>query len=164
MKKSNNTIIIVITTLVLILGIIVYDRLTNIPYRPIKYMNTVNYKTQNMTYENLPKYDGKIIQSYEDYKKFQDAYNIETNINENDFNHNYYIIVFAENNYCGGSINGIRDIKINKSEVEIDIGYNGSCSSCPSDYQLFIVPVEKEYINNSTTINYKYIAENKYKC
>ena len=68
MKKSNNTIIIVITTLVLILGIIVYDRLTNIPYRPIKYMNTVNYKTQNMTYENLPKYDGKIIQSYEDYK------------------------------------------------------------------------------------------------
>ena len=165
MKKSNNQIVLfIIITIVLILGIIVYNRMNNIPYRPITYIDTIKYEADNTTYENISKYDGKIITTYADYENFKKEYNINSNIKEKDFNKYYYIIVFAENDYCGGKTNGIRDVKTSNNKVEIDIGYDGSCGPCAPEYKLFIVPIEKEKITHSTTINYKYTVENKYEC
>ena len=106
-----------------------------------------------------------MLKSHEEYEKFKKEYNIETQITKKDFNDNYYIIVFAENNYCNGKTNGIRSIEITDNEVKIDIGYDGSCNTCTPTYKLFIVPIEKDKINEkATVVSYKYTVENKYKC
>ncbi len=156
--------ICIIIAILSVIGFVVYNNL-NAPYRPIKYIKTVKYESSSIRYNNVSKYDGKIIKSYDDYQEFEKSYNVETNLTSEDFKENSYAIVFAVNNYCGGSINGVRNVKIQDEEVEISIGYNGSCGPCAPEHHLFIIPIEKDKINESTTVvSYKYIKENKYHC
>ena len=168
MKKSNLIkriiTICLIITVVSVLGLVIYNNFVETPYRPIKYVKTIKYEGSNFNYDNVSKYDGKIIKSYDDYQEFKNTYNIDTSIAQEDFYKNNYIIVFAVNSYCGGSINGIRDVKIQDKDIEIDIGYNGSCGPCAPEYNLYIIPIEKNKINDNTTVSYKYTVENKYQC
>lgn len=155
----------IVIVVLCITGYIYFVELSKMPYKPIKYVKTVKYESKDITYDDISDYDAKIIKTYDDYKIFQNTYNISSNIKEENFETNYYIVVFAENDYCGGSINGIRDVEIKEAKVEINIGYNGSCGPCAPTYKLYIVPVEKEKINaNTTIVNYKYTVENKYRC
>ncbi len=157
--------IIIIFIVLVTTGFIVYNRVNNTPFKPIKYVSTVKYTSENLTLDNISDYDGKIIKNAEDFNDFQNNYNIKVDIKDLDFSNNYYIIVFAENDYCGGSINGIRSVEANNSKIKIDIGYNGSCGPCPREYTLYIVPIEKSKINDANImVNYKYTVENKYHC
>lgn len=167
MKKKEKTAIIIpiIIISLSIIGYIYFTELRNTPYKPIKYVKTIKYNSNSSIFNEISDYDAKIIKNYDDYINFQSKYNIDSNIKKENFEDNYYVIVFAENDYCGGSINGIRNVDYKESKVEIDIGYNGSCGPCPSEYKLYIVPLEKEKVNiNTTIVNYKYTVENKYHC
>ena len=165
MKKTKSIIkICLIIVVISALGLVFYNNFIKAPYRPIKYFKTIKYEGSNFNYDNVSKYDGKIIKNYEDYKDFEKAYNIKTNLITEDFNKNNYVIVFAVNDYCGGSINGIRDVKTHDKDIEIDIGYNGSCGPCAPEYYLYIIPIEKDKIKDNTTVSYKYTVENKYHC
>lgn len=165
-KKLINIIIIIIiiiSIVLIILGILIYQKTKQTP-QPVNYIETVKYSSDNTDYEGLNKYDKKVLKTYEEYQEFTNAYNIKSSLTPNDFDKENYIIVFAENDYCGGKINGIRKIKIQTNEIRIDIGYDGSCGPCPATYEMFIVPIDKAKINDDSKVSYNYIVENKYKC
>ena len=162
-KKKLIIIIAIICIVVIISGIIIYQKMSQTP-KNNHYIDTIKYSSENKDYEDINKYDKQIIKTYEEYQEFTNIYNIKTSLTPNDFSKHNYIIVFAENDYCGGKTNGIRKINIHENEIKIDIGYDGSCGPCPSTYELFILPIEKNKINASSKVSYNYIVENKYKC
>ena len=167
-KKRLILIIILVIAICIILtafGILIYQKINQTPEpKTINYIETVKFSSESVDYEDIKKYDKKIVKTYEEYQEFANTYNIKSNITPNDFNKNNYITIFAENDYCGGKTNGIRKVKIRQKEIKIDIGYDGSCGPCPATYRLFIVPIEKSRINENSIVTYNYIVENKYKC
>ncbi len=162
----------IVAALFLIIGMAMYIRLDNpspqtLPTNSQKRWNGnyIKYEAALEKEDIIKKYDRKILYSYEEYQEFINESKYESKLTESDFNNNAYIIAFAENDYCRGKINDIRDVKVESNVIAIEIGYDGSCGQCASDYTLYTIAINKDKINDNTMVSkYKYVRENDYDC
>lgn len=128
----------------------------------------IRYDSQDNNKNEVDQYNRRFLTSYDDYRVFIDNTNYESKLDKSDFNANSYVLIFAENKYCGGGINQIKGIEKDKNgnnnSLLISIGYNISCVECPSNYTLLLVPVEKSQTNENTVVLENYVKENFPEC
>ncbi len=176
----------IVAILFLIIGLAMYIRLddpepTSIPteaptkieghYVDSEYGKYIKYDEQEASTvsEIVEGYNRTILTSYQSYQDFINQIGYESRLTESDFDNNYYIIAFAENDSCKIKINEIKSIKTVNTDIDnriiIEIGYENICENCSKKYALFLVPYDKNKINKNTTIGQiKYTKENFRKC
>ncbi len=139
------------------------DFITSTFGRYIKY-----YEVDNSAESIAQQYSRKILTTYDDYRVFIDNTKFESKLVAEDFIENSYIILFAENGYCDGTINKINNLKSQSigesSNIMIGIGYNESCEKCPTKYTLFLIPMNKNKLGVNSVILDSYEKESFPKC
>lgn len=79
------------------------------------------------------------------------------------FDHDFVSFIF-QNDYCGGGFNRIRSVNLSRNNIDIEVGYDGSCGLCAVDQILIFVPIEKGKASKNATITISTIMENDYNC
>jgi len=176
----------IVAALFLIIGMAMYIRLdnpepTSIPtekptkidghYLDSEYGKYIKYDEQEASAvsEIVERYDRTILTSYQSYQDFINQIGYESKLTESDFDNNYYIIVFAENDSCKTKIKELKSVTQTYTETEsriiIEIGYENICANCSEKSTLFLVPYDKNKINKNTSIGQiKYTKENFRSC
>lgn len=168
MKKNKKKFIIGISLVVIVLVVIVICFfLFSKKDKKVERIDTLQYgrieSADSFTKESLEKYKNTIIKDYKNYQEVIKHYGKTEDLKTEDFKKNDYLVVIAEMDYCGGTVNDIRKLDIQEKKVVVDIGINASCGPCAGEYYLFLVPVDKKKLDNKE-IEYNYITENDRKC
>ena len=125
------------------------------------------YKSDNvLAYdlgENQKREDDRFITSFEEYKNLINEFDVPMQLNENDFNNNYYIASFQDYDKC--SEEGYKTIdKVNytKDTIDITIRVHNKCGWCKNHIALHLIKIDK--ISLPKKVNYEYVYDKVLEC
>jgi len=163
MKKSYKIILLSVLLLIIIIIAIIF--IVNNGEKNKEIPAEIKAISHGLLLDNEKKdYKDIIIDNYDEYLIFIKEYSLNRKMTENDFKNYSYLVVYAENDYCGGKITGIKDVNVNKENINIDIGIKASCGPCAPEYEIYLVALIKDNVKDNYKVNYNYITENKTDC
>lgn len=167
--KNKNSISYVVILIIIVLIISVFiaigisynmDEKAKTNDQNEMYLTTVSYSYN----EQLSKEKDHLLRSYDDYQSFIKKYDLESKLQKKDFNTNEYLIAVLENDYCGGHVEGIKDVIIDESKIKVTVMMYASCGFCAPSYEIFLIPITKDKIKELYDVEYAYEHVNDLKC
>lgn len=113
--------------------------------------------------EEVP-FVNKIINTYDEYTKLLDTYEIQYDLSESDFQNYEYYAFIIENDDCNGRIIGIEDATIENNNINILVNYEASCGICAPSSELYFVRFNKDTLKDEYKIKLDFQAINKVEC
>lgn len=166
MKKNKIIIIILAIVIIAIIGFLIFLNVSekNKPNK-ISEIETIKYGHLNSEIDK-EKYKDTFIDNYSKYEKIIKYYEKEPNKDKDslDFSNYSYLVVIAENDYCGGELKGIKDTSKEGDKLTVNINIEISCGACASEFFLYLVPIAKEEASQVKNIDYQYININVLDC
>ena len=169
-KKINPLIIIIpiVIVLLIIIGVLIALNFGSVK-KPIKDKSYESLLLKNedsyyMDEDELKDFEGKLLTSYDDYKKLIDEYNFTELLTKDNFIDYDYLTVLTEQDYCGGNVKGIKVKKIENNKIYLSIEMEATCGPCPVEYYPFLVRFNKNKVNEKFNIDKDYITVNDPDC
>ena len=101
-------------------------------------------------------YKDVLVKDYNRYKEMLSHYEMQEDLTEEDFANHDYLAIVVENDYCGGEIVGISDVKLNNNDIDVTVDIEASCGPCPSVYELYFIQFDKDIIKDNYKVNIDY--------
>lgn len=125
--------------------------------------NALNYDIGERDMDKI--YNDIIVKNYTEYLDVVKNYNIATDLKNEDFDDNYYLISFQEYDKCSETKHK-KVNKVNSSDgvIEVEFERYNKCGWCKSHIILYLIKIDKIDNPQNVKINYKYIDDKVAKC
>lgn len=144
---------------ILIISIIII--LITLTISVINIIKVSDYKYETSSFHNIQnseKYENKILDNYDEYKKLLDKLNIKLQLTKKDFQKHKYLALFLLKDSCGEEIEKVTIEEKDLKNIKVVVKVNATCESCIDDNALYLIPVKK-----LTDKNAKITIKNKIK-
>lgn len=165
MKKNYRIFLLIGILLVVIVGVLFIINKDRKNEKVSVEIKTIHHIHHGMLVDyNQTEYKDTVISNYDEYTKFVEYYELENKMEESDFKDFSYLVAYAENDYCGGRITGIRNVTIEQEKINIEVGIETSCGPCSATYDIYLIALDKEEIKDDYQVVYDYVKENDITC
>lgn len=161
-NKTNKTkimpIILLLVTIIVI-GILCIKFFSN-KNKTIKMDENIIILTsyKELFIEDDLRYKDTFINSTSELEEVINYYNIEENINYNnfDFENNKYLVSILSYDSCSEKILDIPSVNIIENNITLEYKIENKCGSCAFEIKLYLIPFNKNDALNFAEVEYKY--------